>query len=137
VALFVPDSSFIVGWGFNEDTFQDRVKVIERMVHEGAIAPSLWPLEVANALLLGVRRNRWTISKGRQVLADIAKLGIDIDDATTSHAWGRTLLLAERYGLTEYDAAYVELAIRADGVLLTLDGEMARAARAEGLEIIS
>ncbi len=63
----------------------------------------------------------------REVLTDIRHLGIDVDEATNSHAWGRTLLLAERHGLTEYDAAYVELAIRADGILLTFDNEMARA----------
>jgi len=105
----VPDSSFNVGWGFNEDTFKDRAKIIQRIAREGAIVPSLWPLEVANAILMGMRRNRWSMVKGREVLADIAKLGIDVDDGTTNHAWGRTLLLAERYGLTAYDAAYVEL----------------------------
>ena len=136
MALFVPDSSFIIGWGFEEDAFENRAKVVERLAREGAIVPSLWRLEVANALLMGVRRGRWTMSKGREVLADIGHLGIDLDEATSSHAWGRTLLLAERHGLTEYDAAYVELAIRADGILLTLDNEMARAARAEGLEVL-
>jgi predicted nucleic acid-binding protein len=136
VALYVPDASFILGWGVDEDAFESRAKVVERMAREGGIVPSLWRLEVANALLMGVRRGRWTMAQGREVLADISKLGIDIDEATSSHAWGRTLLLAERHGLTEYDAAYVELAIRADGILLTLDHEMARAARAEGLEVL-
>jgi len=136
VALFVPDASFILGWGFDEDAFENRAMVVERMAREGGIVPSLWRLEVANALLMGVRRGRWTMAKGREVLADIGNLGIDVDEATSNHAWGRTLLLAERHGLTEYDAAYAELAIRADGILLTLDNEMAMAARAEGLEVL-
>ena len=56
MALYVPDASFILGWGVDEDAFESRAKVVERMAREGGIVPSLWRLEVANALLMGVRR---------------------------------------------------------------------------------
>jgi predicted nucleic acid-binding protein len=44
--------------------------------------------------------------------------------------------LADLYGLTVYDAAYLELAQRRRLPLATLDAALARAARAAGVELL-
>jgi predicted nucleic acid-binding protein len=59
-------------------------------------------------------------------------LPITIDGDTASHAWTDTLLLARAERLTLYVAAYLELAIRRDVELATLDRELRRAARKIG-----
>jgi predicted nucleic acid-binding protein len=48
----------------------------------------------------------------------------------------RLLALARRHGLTVYDAAYLELALREGLDLATLDTELADAARAEGMPLV-
>lgn len=44
--------------------------------------------------------------------------------------------LADRHGLTVYDAAYLDLALDVDGELATLDGELRKAAEAEGVPLL-
>lgn len=74
--------------------------------------PSLWRLEVANSLQTGVRRGRISAEFRDAALTDLALLNMAIDPDTDTFAWSATLRLAERFGLTLYDAAYLELAHR-------------------------
>ena len=44
--------------------------------------------------------------------------------------------LARKYQLTVYDAAYLELSLRAGIALATLDAQLEHAARAEGVALV-
>ena len=66
----------------------------------------------------------------------ICALVIAIDRSTNRQAWSATLRLCDRFGLTPYDAAYLELALRRQLPLATLDGELVRAAQAENVTLI-
>ena len=66
-------------------------------------------------------------------LADLETLSISIDHAPVSDA---VLALARLHRLTIYDAAYLELALRIDAPLATLDKKLAAAARAAGVLLI-
>ena len=101
-----------------------------------AVAPALWRFEVANVLLMAVRRRRLDAERRTRILADLDVLPIRIDDAATRLAWTRTLDLAERHGLTVYDAAYLELAVRMNATLASLDGELIAATRSEGAAVV-
>ena len=103
---------------------------------EGAIVPGRWRLEVANTLLLAERRGRIDRSDVEQRLELLAALPISIDADTGIRAWTDTLLLARAERLTLYDAAYLELAIRQDIELATLDRDLRRAARKMGVAIV-
>jgi len=70
-------------------------------------------------------------------LADLAVLRIAVDPETDRHAWTTTLQLAERFELTLYDAAYLELAQRRALPLASIDGALCSAARALGVPLIS
>ena len=48
----------------------------------------------------------------------------------------RLMTLARKHRLTAYDAAYLELALREGIALATLDAELERAARAEGVTLV-
>jgi predicted nucleic acid-binding protein len=69
-------------------------------------------------------------------LADLHSLVIAIDPGTNRHAWSATRRLWDRFGLTPYDAAYLELALRRQLPLATLDGDLIRAAQAENVTLI-
>ncbi|MGO9423477.1 type II toxin-antitoxin system VapC family toxin [Roseiarcus sp.] len=53
---------------------------------------------------------------------------ITVDADTDAYAWTTTLRLAERYGLTVYDATYLELAQRRSLPLATLGKALREAA---------
>jgi predicted nucleic acid-binding protein len=85
---------------------------------------------------MAVRRGRIVPEFRRAALTDLALLDVMTDDHTDVHAWGETLHLADRFQLTVYDAAYLELATRRALPLATLDNELATAAKALGLDVL-
>ncbi len=110
--------------------------VFDRVVEEGATVPHSWHLEVADSLTVAVRRKRVSQAFRDDVLKDLAEFDISVDSDTAANAWGATVRLADLYGLTVYDAAYLELAQRLRLPLATLDRDLAKAARAAGIEIL-
>ncbi len=96
----------------------------------------MWRLEVANGLNVGIRRGRITRDYRDDALAALALHDIKMDAETWHSAWGATLRLADRFGLTLYDAAYVELAQRRSLPLASFDEPMQAAARSLGLEMV-
>lgn len=110
--------------------------LLEKIVAGGAFVPSLWRLEVANALSIAVRRGRISRDIRNELLHNLARLDIRADSETDSAAWRATLNLADRFGLTVYDAAYLELAIRRNLPLATLDKELRRAAETAAVGVV-
>jgi len=82
------------------------------------------------------RRGRIDEEFRRAALADLSLLDIVVDAHTDARAWVDTAELAERFGLTLYDAAYIELASRRALPIATLDAEMRAAGRALGLRVL-
>jgi predicted nucleic acid-binding protein len=132
----VLDSSVTLAWIYTEQTSPEVDRVLQLVSSNGAWVPSLWRLEVANILEMGVRRGRHDTGFRDATLADLALLPIDIDQDTDAHAWGATLRLAGRHRLTLYDAAYLELAKRRGAPLATLDTELRSAARGEKVMLL-
>jgi predicted nucleic acid-binding protein len=63
-------------------------------------------------------------------------LPVKVDAGADRQAWGDTLHLAERHGLTVYDAAYLEIASRREIALATLDRQLRAAAMSEGVQLL-
>ena len=82
------------------------------------------------------RRNRIAPSLVADLLLDLDTLNVTLDEVSDVQAWQATLHLAQRHRLTVYDAAYLELAQRQRMPLATLDGDLARAARDEGVTVL-
>lgn len=99
------------------------------------LVPELWRFEVANGLAMGVRRGRISNDDFDAALATLDRFPILMDDDSIDHAWRGTLSLARRHALTLYDAAYLELALRIDAELATLDRRLAEAAQAAGVRL--
>ena len=131
----VIDSSITLAWFF-EDERTERADVVMRQVAKtGAVVPSLWRLEIANALQSALRRKRINAAFRDASIADLRSFPIAVDSETDHHAWGTSLTLAERCQLTLYDAAYLELAQRLRLPLASLDQDLRAASRALGVTV--
>lgn len=132
----VLDSSIAIAWAYASETTQAIDDVFQQVRRSGAWVPGLWRLEVANVLEMSVRRKRHDSDFRDATLADLAQLSIQVDSDTDQHAWGATLRLAERHRLTLYDAAYLELALRRNLPLATLDEDLRRGAKADKVSLL-
>lgn len=135
---FVLDASVAVAWCFEDETTKFTEAVLA-LISAGAevLVPSLWPLEIANALLMAERRKRIALAKVTAILVRIAALPISVRPVDSRHAFEQVLPLARQQQLSQYDAAYLELAVREGVELATLDGELKRAAKATGVALLS
>ncbi len=130
---FVIDCSLVLSWYFADEANDYGNAVAARLATSQAVAPSIWFLEVANALVMGERRKRSTVAQATTFLAHLTGLPIVLDDATSAHAWGTTLQLARTHQLSAYDAAYLELALRRGLPLATLDVPLQQTALSIGI----
>lgn len=129
----VLDSSVTLAWIYADETTEEIRRIFVIVAENGAFVPALWRLEVANSLTVAARRHRIDTEFRDAALSDLALLDIKTDGQTEGRAWTTTLRLADRFGLTLYDAAYLELAQRRSLSLASLDRELRAAAEALGL----
>ena len=133
MSAFVLDASATLGCLF-EDEGDGGSEVLDALLQGVALVPSLWPYEVANGVLVALRRGRISEAEAEDFLADLSLLDIRIDDSPTrpESLW-RT---ASATRLTAYDAAYLDLAEAHGLALATQDAELRRAARRVGVQLL-
>lgn len=131
----VLDGSVAMVWGFEDEDNEYAAAILARMPGLQAHVPSHWPLEVANALLVGERRHRITPADTARFLAILEDFVIHVDEETGARAWADTMHLARAHDLSSYDAAYLELAMRRCLPLASLDGKLNAAATAVGVAL--
>jgi predicted nucleic acid-binding protein len=129
----VIDCSLTMAWYFGDEATAYTEAVRDSLVTEHAVVPTLWSLEVANVLVMGERRRRSTEGQANRWLRLLSVLPIAIDGETGFRAFDSILTLARHHGLTAYDAAYLELAVRRSLPIATLDDDLKKAALALGV----
>ena len=133
---FVLDASVAAAWCYEGTKLAESV--LESLSKGAeALVPSLWPLEVANVLLVSERRGRITIAQVTALLRRIARLPISVIPVGAEQAFEQLLPLARQQRLTHYDAAYLELALRQGLPIATLDAEIRQAANVTGVPLLS
>ena len=132
----VLDASIALTWCFSDERTAATTAVLNHVVDQAAFAPAIWPLEVLNALVVAQRRGRCNAADRLRLTGFLRQLPITIDEDTLPHAWTTTAELADRFRLTIYDAAYLELAHRQSLPLATLDSDLRRAAKAVGVSLL-
>ncbi len=132
----VLDASLALSWYFDDESTPATDAVLDRVSEAGAVVPGLWRLEVANALQSALRRRRITPEYRDAALAALADLPIAVDADADSYAWTTTLALSDRFGLTAYDATYLDLARRRGLPLATLDRQLRDAAASLNVAIL-
>jgi predicted nucleic acid-binding protein len=133
---FVLDNSVALTWCFEDERTPATTALLEQVGQSGALAPMLWPLEALNGLLVAERRGRLDTARRHILAGFLAALPVKLDDETAGQAWTATADLAERFNLSSYDAAYLELAHRRNLPLASLDRELRTAAGALGLTVL-
>jgi len=121
MAVFVLDASVTLAWCFEDEATNWTEAFLERF---------------ANALLIAARRKRIKPEHPQSLWDELGRLPIDIEPALTTVRGKEVLAVAEKHNLTVYDAAYLELARRYQLPLGTLDGDLRKAAQAEGLQLL-
>lgn len=133
---FIADASVAIGWVHPAQATKQTDAMLDAIA-EGATleVPALWPLEVANALVVLVRRRKLTEADRQTALGWLRGLRMRIDHDMASHAFTRLSELAATHDLSVYDAAYLELAQRRELILGCKDGSLRLAATQAGVHL--
>jgi predicted nucleic acid-binding protein len=137
VSDLVLDASLALQWFLEDEADrQYGLNVLASLSTERAVVPMLWFYEVGNGLLMAYRRKRITFDLIEGFLARLKDLPIEA--ASESPAEILELpLLAQKHGLTSYDAAYLALSLRFRLPLATTDADLRKAAANAGVEVVT
>jgi predicted nucleic acid-binding protein len=133
---FVIDASSVLSWCFEDEGGPGVDALIDKVAAEGAAVPGVWSLEIANGLVTGERRDRIKPAESTAFVAMIEDLPIVADRSTGARALHETMSLAREHGLTAYDAAYLQLAMRLGLPLATGDRNLKSAAARAGVVLL-
>jgi len=133
LAEFVLDGSLALAWYFKDEAVSYADAVAASFLKARALVPVIWPLEIANAVLMGERRKRSTEAQAAKWFSYLSSLPIIIDETTNKHVWSEVLALGRAHHLSAYDASYLDLALRRGLPLASLDDELKTAASALGV----
>jgi len=135
---FVADASVAVAWVHPSQATPETDAMLDA-VAGGAIleVPALWPMEVANALLVLARRGKLADDERQVALGWLQGLPVRIDTDASTLAFSRLSELADTYQLSIYDAGYLELAQRRKLAMGCKDGALRKAAKRAGVRLWS
>ena len=130
---YVVDASVTLPWFLDDERTAFTESMLDAVNRVDYWAPSVWCLEIPNALLAAERKRRIDRTRRLEALDQASRLRIQVDPALPDMK--AVSALAERRALSTYDAAYLELAMRRGFGLITLDRALAQAALAEGVPL--
>ncbi len=132
---FVLDNSVVSGWFLESQATPYGDAIAQRLESDQALVPPLWELELTNVLRAACVRQRMTAQAAQAVISHIGMLPISVDREPVLPS--QLLALALRFGLTTYDAAYLELALRLQIPVATVDAALRDAALACGVGLVA
>lgn len=133
----VIDASVSLAWFFEDESSDYADHVLEVAEQGGAIAPALWPLEVANALAVAERRDRLTTADVVRFSELLLELPVEIVHLSSARALGPVLELARSHGLSSYDSTYLDLAMQQGAAIATTNKTLRRIASRLGVELFA
>jgi predicted nucleic acid-binding protein len=134
VSTLVIDASFAIALVLPDEA-KPSAAMVRCLEDDGAVVPAFWPIEVGNTLVMAERRKRITAAALDRIADKLEALPIVVDERPMPETWRASIALAMRHRLTVYDAAYLELAMRRRLPLATLDSDLRKAAKAEGMTV--
>jgi len=129
------DASVTLAWAFEDEGSTYTELVLETMTTAKAYVPTIWPLEVGNALLVAERRGRLNQADTVQFLSLLWQLPIFVEPERPERMFGEILALAREQRLSSYDATYLHLAMRRGLPLATADEPLRQAAIRAGVPL--
>jgi len=137
VKRFVLDASISLAW-FVDDPVPDLAARAKKNLESGSIAvvPALWHLEMANGFVIATRRNLLTPPEIAECFDYVEGLITSVVENASDISSSREIYVAaQTFGLTAYDATYLETARRDRLPLATLDHALRRAATQAGVSL--
>ena len=131
---FVIENPVVCGWFLANQSTDYTEAITRRLPDDGAIAPGLWPLELANVLRTACKRGAMIASQACEVAEPIAALPIAVD--AQPPAIQAVFSFALRHDLSSDDAACLGLALRLQLPIATQDAALAEAAMAAGVGVV-
>lgn len=135
-ATFVIDCSVAMTWLFEDEATAQTAKLLDRLGTETALAPAWWFLELANGMALAERKGQITSAQSAELIAELSKLGIEVDSDSPERAFDHLLPLCRTHQLTSYDAMYLDLSVRRAIPPATLDQPLRKAAKKMGVKLL-
>jgi len=126
----VIDNSVVMSWCFEDEASDYADSVLNELKITSAMVPSIWPYEVVNVLLVAERQKRLKQAESVQFVTLLSQLSILVDEDSPEKSMKDVLALGRETGLSSYDAAYLELAMRNGFPLATIDKKLTAAAKA-------
>jgi predicted nucleic acid-binding protein len=125
-----------MAWLFNDEATPKTAVLLNRLATQTALVPAWWFIEITNVLAMAERKGRIKPTESDAFIADLSKLGIERDDEAPDRAFTHLLALCRRHRLTSYDAIYLDLAVRRNLPLATLDDALRKAAHKVGVRLL-
>lgn len=132
--MIVIDASVAVAWSFEDERRPPIDEILTLVGNHGGVAPAIWLVETANAIQIAMRRGRIGPAYRDQLLVQLKALPVDIEASTGEGVIA--VAVSDRFDITVYDAAYLEVAIRGQLPLATLDKQLLAAARGAGVDTL-
>ena len=134
---FIIDASITLSWCFEDERTPETDALFVQLANGAtAVVPNIWPFEVTNVMTLALKKGRINQSTSDEFLKFLKNANITIEKFNMDSVFGAILSTALKFGLTSYDAAYIELASRLNLPLATLDKPMRKAALAAGVTLL-
>ena len=134
---FVVDASVGVAWVYPSQASSGTDQLLERLASGATVVvPSFWFLEVANGLLAAERRKLLTAAERKKALETLSRMTFTVDEEASRAAFRATSELAEKHGLSVYDAACLETALRRELPIGSRDEALRKAAKQRGVRVI-
>jgi predicted nucleic acid-binding protein len=134
---FIADSSVGVAWAVPSQASDTSDNLLDQVATgTPLVVPALWPFEVANSLLVLLRRKRILAPERDRALGALARLPLVLDEEGPRLALGSISELAREHGLSVYDATYLELAVRSKLPLASRDEALCKAAQRSRVKLL-
>ena len=133
---FVIDNSIVMLWCFKDETSSYADAVLNKLEFSTAFAPSIWPLEVGNVLLVAERNKRLRQADSIRFIALLSELPIIVEPESPDRMMNEIVSIARAYDLSTYDASYLDLAMRKGIPIATLDKGLLSAAKKSNVPVI-
>lgn len=124
-----------MAWVFGDAATHETERLRESLIGGRAFVPAIWPIEVGNVLRVATSRGRIVRNEWTRIRDNLAALPVEIEPVSVNRILDPVLTIAEEHGLSVYDAMYLELAIRMQLPLATLDRRLAAAGIVAGVEV--
>lgn len=130
------DCTMAMAWCFADEQTPATDAVQDRLATESALVPAHWYLEVANVLSMAETRHRISTDDAIQFVRLLSCFDIQVDLDASQRAFDHILPFCRQHGLTSYDAAYLELVLRWQLPLASLNDALRDAAIQLELQVI-